>query len=265
MATCRFILENLLAGASVLNGTAGSPTPPARSEVAPFVMERALNSDRRSLWQANAPNATAGFPFFGSGYQIELDAGANVTLDTFAFHGLSCPGGTINLIHVGTHPAYPSALYNTMADTSDYGPIVRDACITTSVPQTARYWWIWFDSSAAPVVGRIVGGLKVDLGVAPNPGAETTTFQNRIEQSMQDGSVNVNSLGYPGKRFTWNFDPILVGTRNLIRSVAAAPASVSYIDPDNICHEALISGGSVKVVRHYDGLYGASMEGIGLP
>lgn len=234
MATSRFIITNHAETATVKNGTGGSPTPPARTEVSPFVMERALNADRRSLWKAGAANS-------GADWQVDLDLGSAKAANGAAAHGISCPGGVISAVWIGyiNDTVYPSSNYVPIQTLPLNG---RDAG-DDFAQFTFRYWFFLIQATAAPVIGRLVLGPVVDIGLAPNPGSESSPYQHRLEQVAEDGSVTLNVLGHPGHDFALNFDPCLNTHRDTLRTVAAHPGSVTYLDPEGKCFEALVRGG----------------------
>lgn len=255
MANARFLLENKLATATVLNGTAGTPTPPARTEVDPFVMERALNSDRRSVWKLDAENGT----YFPYGYQLDLDAGASTTLDCIALGGLSCPGGEIVEIKVGYLNAYPSGGYNEVAGVVLSGSAERDG-VAVFTSTSKRYWFVWIDATASPVIGSLRGGLMMDVGAAPNFGSQMTPFRNRVEQQLEDGSILINELGPDGADFSLNFSPILESSGALLLNLQKTAGSVTYVDPDDVGYEVFLKGGRVNIVRLGGGVVSASLE-----
>lgn len=257
MATCRFVLTNVAENATVLNGTAGSPTPPVRSELAPFTMERALNPDRRSLWRAGAANDVSA----GTDWQLDIDLGSAMAVNVATLHGLSCPGGAITAVGAGYLDSYPSGTYVLIGGMLLNG---RDAHMVFST-FTKRYWTFLIQATAAPVVGRVVLGQTVDLALAPNPGSESSPFRNRAEQELEDGSFNINELGSPGHSFALTFDPASASTRIALESLHGVPGSLTYIDPRDRCFEVLLRQGRVgerRIGTAHDGL---SIEMARLP
>lgn len=236
MSTCRFVVTNLAETATVKNGTGGSPTPPARSEVSPFVMERALNADRRSLWKCGAQNAIG-----TTGWQKDLDLGSAKLVQAAAVHGISCPGGAITSVWIGyiDDSVYPSSNYVPVqalaANGRDYGVVLTNAL-------TKRWWFLLVDATAAPLIGRVVLGALTDVG-APNPGAEASPVQNRIEQVGADGSLTLNTLGPPGQDIVLSFDPCLNATRDALHAVCAHPGTLSYFGSDGKCLEVFARRG----------------------
>lgn len=259
MGTCRFILGNYAATALIKNGSGGSPTPPVRSEVAPFVMDRALNGHRRSLWKAGAQNSTIGI----SGWQLDLDFSLDREVTGVALHGITCPGGEITGItpfYLEAYPGGPSDYIGTQPVTFNG----RDA--QAYFPNLAeRYWSILIEATAAPVIGRIVIGSLLDLGVAPNPGSQSSEHQNRLEQVADDGSVTLLELGYPGHDFTLNFDPCTAAVRGMLQAIAAHPGSVTYIDPEDRCFEVFVRGARPDTSSVNTSMYSVSLEMARLP
>ena len=251
MATARFILANLAENATLLNGTGGAPTPPVRSEVSPFTMERALNSERRSLWKAGAQNSV-GSP----GWQLDLDLGAAASINAAAVHGIRCPGGVINAIAAGYLDTYPSLTYVYIGGMVLNG---RDAHITFST-FSKRYWSFFIDATAAPIIGRVKLGTILDIGLAPNPGSESSPFRNRVETQLEDGSISLNELGDPGHDFSLAFDPVTPIYRDRLESLHAHPGTLTYIDPRNRCFETFLRQGRVGSTSNGENAAGNRVE-----
>lgn len=256
MGTCRFILTNYAETATVKNGTGGSPTPPARTEVSPFVMERALNSDRRSLWKLGAANA-------GTEWQVDLDLGSAKAVDGAAVHGISCPGGTISAIWVGyvDDTVYPSIAYVPIQALTMNG---RDAGLDFA-SFTKRYWFFLIYATAAPVLGRLVLGPVTDLGLAPNFGALSAPRQNRLEQVGEDGSVTLNVLGHPGHDFELEFNPCTQAKRDAVAALHNYPGTLTYFDPEDRCFETILRDGRPDPRRVGADAYSVSLEMTRLP
>ena len=261
MGTCRFLLDNLVLNATILNGSGGSPPPPARSEVAPWVMERALNSDRLAVHRWGAPNDTIAF---GSGFQLDLDLGANYPVDTVTLHGLSVIGGQLSGVSVHHYTSYPSGSPVTVYDDVFLDSNRRDQWV--SFPSaSARYWTVLIQATGAPIVGRIAMGQITDLDIAPNPGAKSSPFQNRLEQQLPDGSLNLNHQGYTGRNFAWTFDPVYTAMADQLEALVDRKGSLIYIDPDDRVFEIAIRGGAADISRVTQGLQSVSLEGVRLP
>lgn len=261
MGTCRFVLNNLAENATIKNGSGGSPTPPARSEVAPFVMERALRDDRRSLWKTGAPNDVF---YFGVGYQADIDLGSAGLVSSISLHGLSCPGGSLSSLEVGYFTSYPSITPNPTGNLNLSSTTPRDLGLRfTEVG--ARYWYVVIHASAAPVIGRVKIGALLDLGIAPNPGSTSSPFRNRLEQVLEDGSVIVNEVGYPGRDIGLNFDPITPATGAQLETIQRFPGPVTYYDQDDNCFECIVRGGRVELARVGGGLLSAQLNLTVLP
>lgn len=257
MANARFLLTNLASTATVKNGTGGSPTPPARSEEAPFTMERALNGDRRSLWKANAANDVL---YFGTDYQLDLDLGSVTSVSAVHIGGMSCPGGAISSLEVGYFASYPSSTAIVLGTVNfSSGSFPRDYTFTFN-SVSARYLYVWIGASASPVIGNVFPAEVLDVGAAPNFGSQTSHFRNRIEQQLEDGSVLINELGYEGADFSLNFSPVLEATWTLLRRLEQASGTIVYVDPDNVGYEVYLKGGRVNVSKLGGGLFSVSFE-----
>jgi len=258
VATCRFILGNLAETATVKNGSGGGA--PARSEASPLVMERALNPHRRSLWKGGSANCILGY----TAYQLDIDVGfigGAQQCTAAAIHGLS---SNIQLADLYTLAAYPG----TVPDYVGLDSVTVSGRDAHSVfPSLASQYWslVLTTSSGPPTVGRLVLGSLVDLGVAPNPGSQSSEHQHRLEQVAEDGSVTLLELGYPGHDFTLNFDPCSQAVRTKLRAIAAHRGSVTYIDPENRCFEVFVRGGRPDTSSVNTSFSSVSLEMARLP
>lgn len=259
MGTCRFVLNNFAEAATVKSGTGGTPPAAVRSEVAPFVMERCLNADRRSLWKSGAQNATG-----AAGWQIDLDLGGVKAVQYAGIHGIDCPGGIVQGIWIGATVNDTNVgdadlvIHSLTANGRDYGYPIGTF--------SKRYWWLYVQATAAPVIGRLVLGTLTDLGLAPNPGAESTPFRNRLEQGFPGGSFNLNELGDPGRDFSLSFDPVASQSQwDAIEQLSGYAGSLIYLDPADRAFEVIIRGGRVRCTRSGAELQTRSLEMARLP
>lgn len=259
MANTRFILANLAESAVVANGAAGGP---ARLEYAPFVMERALNRDRNSVWKLDG---------FGGGIALDLDFGSAVALTAGAVLGLKAlDGGSwtqCNIWYSSTY--YPAAVTWTAASSNSFSadPARRNFGASWG-SVSRRYWRVELALAAAPklyTIGRVVLGVLLDLGIEHSPSGGVSPFQNRVEQGLADGSFNINTLGDPGSDIILPFNSVPAATRTMLESVAAATGSVVLLDNDGKTRECLVRGGRARESRPFTGLYDVSLELAELP
>lgn len=260
MANTRFMLGNLAEGAAVVNGAAGGPS---RNEYSPYTMERALNRDRRSVCKFNGG---------GGGVVWDLDFGSATTLGAVAALGWrNLDGGSwssLNVYRSSTY--YPAAVTWAGVFFSSFGGDPGRDQAGTWTPASARYWRVEFGMTASPklyTLGRIVLlNTVLDLGLVYGQGGVVAPFQNRLEQGMQDGSFNLNTLGDPGADISLPFPSVndaFVGT--YLKPVAAAAGSVVYIDDKGAVRECIVTGGRVAPSRRFNDLYDASLEMRRLP
>lgn len=253
MATCRFILANKAQTATILNGSGGGA--PARTEVSPFVMERLLNADRRSLWKAGAPTYTA-----PNQWQIDLDLGSAQDVNAAALHGLSCSGGVISAAGVFYYNTYPTVFIG-IGGMALNG---RDAGMSFST-FNKRYWSILIEATGTPTLGRIVLGTLTDIGLAPSPGSRSSPRRNRIEQELEDGSLNINEIGFPGHDFAFNFQVATPAYRTLLEAVQAAGGTITYFDPRGRWFEIFIRRGQLECARLGEDADSLALEAGRLP
>lgn len=259
MANSRFVLTNYAESATVKNGSGGSA--PNRDETSPFVMERALNADRRSLWKSG----------LGTGLiNVDLDLGAARSISYAGLHGLTTlPSDSSGLLSIYYATSYYPGSWSTFGSTV-WASGDRDCGVVTTANTSARYWRfaITLGSPATDLsLGRLVLGnaLTYDLGGIHSPGGESSPFQNRIEQALQDGSINLNTLGFPGRDFTLPFHQATSTTRNLMKAIAAWPGSVIFIDAEGAAYEVIVNGGRLNRQLTAANLYSLLLEMRRLP
>lgn len=259
MSNTRFLLTNRAETATVKNGSGGGA--PARDETSPFTMERALNADRRSLWKSSSGVSSVLFDIdLGAAYSISVGA-------LLGFTPLSAGGFVgFDLSYAATY--YPAGW--TLAGTTSSVAGDRDlGAILASV--SARYWRFAITLSASPniSVGRVFLGSYSsgghDLGGIHSPGGISAPFQNRLEQVMDDGSSNINALGFPGRDFTFPFNMVTATVRDKLMAIAAATGSVVLVDAEDKAYEVLVTGGRCNVARNTDSLFNVVLECRRLP
>lgn len=251
MSNSRFVVGNLLETSTLKNGTGGGA--PARDETFPFTMERVQTADRRSKWLTAATPANPSYS--------DWDLGSAKTVSALAALGIRSldPAQTLT---VNVYSASVYGTWNFVAVTATGAG--RDlACTFGST--VARYWRAAFYGGVSQFsVGRIVVGALTDLGLIADPGDQSSPFQNRLEQVLQDGSYNVNSLGDDGRNFTLTItctDTML----DQLEALAAARASLLFFDSKDRVHEVLITGGRASVTRTFNGRYEVTLEMVRLP
>lgn len=260
MSNTRFILTNWAEAGTVKNGSGGGA--PARDEDGLFTMERALNSDRRSLWKSSSGGATIYF---------DIDLGGIHSIDSVSVHGFtsasaatSSGGGGLVVEQASSY--YPGAWIS--AGQAFWAQGQRDVGVVFSTV-SKRYWRVSFtpDTPNDISVGRIVIGrtTNYNLGGIHSPGGVENHFQNRLEQVMEDGSFNINSIGFPGADFTFPFNKSPDATRQLMRDIAAAPGSVILVTADDEYYEVLITRGMASVGRSSGTLFDVALEARRLP
>lgn len=250
MNTSRFAITNLAAGATLDLTHGGGARHDDASGV--FPIERALNGDRRSVWKTDGTNNVV----------VVLDLGAVKSYDTIAFLGYRKIGSALTACAVDD--SFSGAVFNVVSSSI---PLTtpRDAGVILGSVRANRYIRFTFTNTGAFTLGRLFIGLAVDLLKAHTPGAEDTTFQNRLEQGLKSGSTNVNTLGDPGANITLSFMGLTGTARDQLRAVAAAPGSVVFVDPEDVVREVLIRGGQVKTTREFEDRYDCVMEATRLP
>ena len=257
MSNTRFVLTNYVDSGTILNGTGGSA--PAVDETSPFTMDRTQNGDRYSLWKTGSG---------ASPFLYDIDLGAARAIDVAALLGFSTvPAGDLIILTVSYATSYYPGAWTTFSGTT--GAATRDMGLVISAPVTARYWRfsIATGSASAITVGRILLGktTSYDLGGVHSPGGISTPFQNRIEQQMEDGTFNLNVLGFPGHDFTFPFNKVLAATRTSMRAIAAATGSVVLVDAEDQVYEVIITGGRANGSRDSSNMFNVSLEAKRLP
>lgn len=251
MSNTRFSLTNLVETGTIKNGSGGGA--PVTNESGAFTMTRAQNSDRRSLWKTSAGASPILFDIdLGSAQSVMV--GAVLGLNTLP----SNDGGVLTVQYANAY--YPGAW--TTLGTAAWASGDRDVGVLAAA-QSYRYWRF----SIAPTsmldisAGRLwLGTLATyDLGGIHSPGGISSPFQNRLEQPMQDGSFNLNALGYPGRDFALPFNKVPLATRDQLLAIAAASGTVLLADAEDDVYECVVTGGRANVARG-NNLYDVALE-----
>lgn len=258
MPNSRFSILNRAESATLKNGTGGGA--PALDQVSPYTMANAQTADRRTPWQSSSGAAS---------FDYDLDLGASRTISVAALLGLrmvtSESSGTLEVSYTSSYPGGPW----TSIGTQTWASGARDVGIVLSNTAAGRYWrfTITPDTTQNIVVGRVWLGnyTNYDLGGMHSPGGISSPFQNRIEQALEDGSVNINTLGFPGRDFTLPFNTASETLRDQLTAVAATSGTVVYIDPEDDVYEVYVRQGRAQVARSGNALFAATLEMARLP
>lgn len=245
MSTTRFCAINILETSTLVSARHDDA-----SGVFPF--ERALNGDRRSVWKTDGT----------ANVSVTMDCGGIKGFQAFAVLGMRKTTGSLSSCLV-------ESSVNNISFTS-HGSFSltnkRDAGLDLGTSLANRYFRFTFTNSAvAFTIGRLFIGLVTDTNRVHSPGAETTLFQNRLEQQLVDGSVNVNTLGDPGGTFTLPLRTISGAERDQLRMIAAATGSVLLFDTEDVVGEFLVKDGAVRTLRQFYDRYDCAMELTKLP
>lgn len=253
------MLTNWAESGTVKNGSGGGA--PARDESGLFTMERAFNSDRRSLWKSSSGAGTITF---------DLDLGAARGVRGVAALGLtslpSADSGTFDVYYANTY--FPGAW-------SSFGSAAwasgdRDVGVSLPAGVSRRYWRVVFTGTGTLTnvsLGRLYLGTyaSYDLGGIHSPDGISSPFQNRIEQQMQDGSFNINTLGFPGRDFSFPFNQVTTTVRDQLMAIAAAAGTVVLVDAEDKFYECLVTGGRCGNARRTDTMFNVVLECRRLP
>lgn len=257
MANTRFSLVNLVEFGTIKNGSGGGA--PATNESGVFAMTRAQNADRRSLWKTSAGTSPILF---------DVDLGAISTVEVGAVLGLTVlPSGDSGALTVQYATSYYPGAWTDFGTAANWSSGDRDVGVVAAAV-AARYWRFSIAPSSALNLkaGRIwLGSLTpYDLGGIHSPGGTSSPRQNRLEQVMQDGSYNLNTLGFPGRDITLPFEMVPSATRDQLHDIAATAGSVLLVDAEDNVFECIVRGGAAPTTRS-NALYGVGLELARLP
>ena len=258
MSNTRFVLNNFVDAGTIKNGSGGGA--PALDETSPFLMTRTQNGDRYSLWKTSSA---------GPSFYYDIDLGSAKSIDVAAWLGFSTiPANDILTVLVQYASSYYPGAWTNFATA---GPIVgqRDIGLVVASPVSARYWRfkVTVGTATGITVGRMLLGSTVtyDLGGIHSPGGVENHFQNRLEQVMEDGSMNLNALGFSGADFAFPFNKVPTATRSKMRTIAAEEGSVVVVNADDEVYEVVITRGMASVGRHTSNLFDVGLEAKRLP
>lgn len=236
MGTIRLVTANLVELYGVLkNGTGGGA--PARDEVAPYVMENALQHDRRVLWQQLS----------GGAMQYDIDLGAARQVRALGLHGhrpLDAGGGVLSATgqYASSYP--PGGGWTNAGVISLVG--ARDAVTVLAATQTFRYWRLAFDTVGGPfTLGKIMLGQIVDLGQNPSTQVERLRLPNVLDRTAGEDPI-VTIVGDIRTRFTLRFRSIIGGVLGTLRALAAVGQSFILIDRDDVGWEVIVVDNEIE-------------------
>jgi len=195
---------------------------------------------------------------------VSVMVGALLGLTTIA----SNDSGALTVQYATAATGYYPAAWTTFSGAAvNWASGDRDVGVV-SAAISARYWRfsILPTSMLNITVGRVwLGTLATyDLGGIHSPGGISAPRQNRIEQVMEDGSFNINALGFPGRDFSFPFNITTSAVRDQMHAIAAASGSVVLVDAEDDVYEVLITGGAAPTQRS-NSLYSVSLEARRLP
>lgn len=230
-ATIRFSLGNLLASATLKNGTGGGA--PARNETAPWVMENAQNQDRTLLWQGTSCN-------------YDLDLGTDTPLRLFATLGMrsSPPGGvgisTVQVYACNAAAGYPGGL--TLIGTYNPVPGQRDGYLLIGSNTSYRYVRFNITATGTFTLGRVYAGLlDVDLGMKYSAGATRTLIRPVQRNVPGTGSPLLTRIGDDYFQFNFPYDQITETTLGLLNQVATSNDILQIYRDDTITQNVLLN------------------------
>jgi len=234
----RFITTNLVETVGVLkNGTGGGA--PARDEVSPYLMENALQHDRRVLWQQSSGNAM----------QVDLDLLANRNVALAGIHGhrpLGPNGIGISscVVQYATAASgYPPGAWTNVGTMSF---VVRDAlALFTQV--SGRYWRFDLDGvfDAFTLGKLLLAVVDHDLGLNPSTQLELRRLPNIVDRTAGEDPI-VTVVGDIRSRFTLRFRNITGTVLTKLRLIAALGQSFILIDRDDVPWEVIVADGELE-------------------
>ena len=235
MSNSRFGYQNLLDPAAVVVAN-GDGIGPVRSEVAPYLMERAMDGERSTFWQAGAANQDSGFA-----WEIVFDFGAPVAATMMA--ALAVDGSGLASCNAGVYSSYPStkSANNLIRNGRDWG--------LTFASKSSQYWFFKVVATELHKVGDFYIGPHVDLGIVGNTNFDTTPYRVRNEQPQTDGSFNVNDADRMGHDFEMQFLAKNLTDTAKYEALISKPGTVIHIDERDRTFEVLIRGGRLPTNR----------------
>jgi hypothetical protein len=236
VGTIRLVTANVVElYGGLKNGTGGGA--PGRDEVAPYVMENALQHDRRVLWQQLS----------GGTMQYDIDLGAARQVRALGLHGhrpLDAGGGLLSatMQYASSYP--PGGGWANAGIVSLVG--ARDAVTVIPATQTFRYWRVDCDTvGGAFTLGKIMLGQIVDLGQNPSTQDERVRLPNVLDRTAGEDPI-VTIVGDIRTQFTLRFRSITGTVLNTLRALAALGQSFILIDRDDVGWEVIVVDGEIE-------------------
>jgi len=231
VGSLRWIGANWVENAATVlkNGTGGGA--PDRDEVAPYVMENALQHDRHVLWQQAS----------GSGMSFDLDLGAARAVRVAGLHGhraLTASGGIVSCVvqYASTYP--PGGGWTNAGSIGSPG---RDAISIFASTQTFRYWR--FDMEIVGGVftlGKLLlANVPTEVGSNPSSQEELRRLPNLVDRTAGEDPI-VTIVGDLRTHFALHFQAITATVLAQLKSMAARAESFILIDMDDTPWEVIV-------------------------
>jgi hypothetical protein len=262
MANTKLGLTNLIASATLKNGSGGAP---ALDQTSPYIMANLKTSDRHTLWQTGNPPG-------GSPVAVDFDLGSNkavTAVGVLGFRGANFASVTsVAISSAASAAGYPPAGWTLQAtinvsalapeDQRDFGAVIGSV--------SHRYWRFEFIHSGTPwTAGKFWVGNPTDLGAIHSPGGIYAPFRNRLETPQPGGAIVLNDVGDPGADFTLPWEAIPQSLRDTLLALKYQSGSFLLIDPDGLFFEVYVRGGKVTTARRFTTTFDANLELARMP
>ena len=210
-----------------------------RDEVSPYVMENAMDHERRKLWQAT-----------GVGVIVDFDLGANrnVTAAAMMGHrGLGASGAGASTIVVQSSASangYPPAAGTSWSNRATLNNPSRDlGAVFNNV--SARWWRFEFTVvSASFSLGKFaLGVLAIDLGFLWSPGGPRLGISPNVEERTVGLDPVISYVGDDREHWDLPYRSILNASRLQLDNIRKLRTSVIIVEKGDVFKEAIVRRG----------------------
>ncbi len=243
MASLRFGVTNLLATATLQNGTGGGA--PALDEVSPWLTSNVKNADRGLVWQGTATG------------NVDLTLASASTLAMFAVlghRGAPSSSAGVASVEVFTQAgAYTPGGTWTSRGTITLGAGVRDGGFIITPVASLDSVRFTVTATTAFTIGRLwAGAVDYDLSVVSSPGYQRRRVIPQLRSVMGGGTPHLTTAGDVRWEYVLPYQDIGAELNTKLRTIGSQGGSFVLVDRDGTFYEAVTADGTFSEALTFD-------------
>lgn len=243
MASLRFGTANLLATATLRNGTGGGA--PALDEVSPWLTANVQNGDRGLPWQGTATG------------NVDMTLASASSLALFAVLGArGAPSSAVGVASVEVFTqtgAYVPGGTWTSRGTVTLGSGVRDGGFIVSPVASVGSVRYTVTATTAFTIGRLwAGAVDVDLLVVSSPGYQRTRVIPQLRSIMGGGTPHLTTAGDVRWLYMLPYQDIGATLNTKLLAIGSRGGSFVFVDRDGAFYEVVTADGTFAETLTFD-------------